>query len=250
MGFPAAPSRQTCSALMRWAPSSSGGTTRPGRLELSPEAYRPVPHGQRGPGAARDPLGERLGRERRGGQHERPGRATRRRTPRRGGRRAPRATSVRRRRRPGASASSELTPTSGSPRACASARAVAIPIRRPGEAARPDADRDPVDLLPAQPGAARAPPRPRPAAGSRARAARPGAGSSRTSTTVPAASSTPATVAVVAVSRPRTITSPPASAGRRRRARARRGARSAAAEQRLGPPRSGHSTNVTRSGPK
>ncbi len=49
---------------------------------------------------------------------------------------------------PRASASSELTPTVGNPRACASARAVAIPIRSPVKLPGPSADREPLDVAP------------------------------------------------------------------------------------------------------
>ena len=203
-----------------------GRDERPGRLQRSPEAYRPVPHCKRGPRAARRPAPRAPPARAPRRAARAPRRATRRRTPRRAARRGRRARAPASF-TPSASASSELTPTSGSPLPCASARAVEIPIRSPVKlpGPTPTAIRSTCSQpSPACSSAASAAPRSRFACPGRT----PGSGSSRTSKTVPDASRTPATVAVVAVSRPRTITSPPASGGRRPRGRARRGARSAA----------------------
>ena len=203
-----------------------GRDERPGRLQRSPEAYRPVPHCKRGPRQRADPLRERLRRERaRAGSTSAPPRhAAANASPRRASRTASTSSaSV----APSASASSELTPTSGSPRACASARAVEIPIRSPVKLPGPTPTA--IRSTSSQPSPACSERR---LGGAQEPVRVPGA-DPRLRVVAhledrPDASRTPATVAVVAVSRPRTITSPPASGGRRPRGRARHGARSAA----------------------
>ena len=111
-----------------------GRDERSGGLEGVPEAYRPIPHGKRRDGHCTNPFSERLRRER--GRDPRAPTGPARRAPGGGERLAAAGVDGRQHDRarlpaPRASASSVLTPTIGSPRACASARAVAIPIRRP-----------------------------------------------------------------------------------------------------------------------
>ena len=123
----------------------------PGRSQVRPESYRPVPDRQRGPGGrarATRPASasgrERGGREQLaalaaqpgGGEHLAAARVEHGERPAAG----LAAPAVLRRRPPAASAASVETPTSGRSRACASARAVAMPIRRPVKLPGPDAD--------------------------------------------------------------------------------------------------------------
>ena len=139
-----------------------GRDVRSGRLERAPEAYRPVAHGQRRAGSARDPLSERLGRERGGGAAPARRRARRRRTPRRAARRAPRGRRARRRASGARARSAASEARHADERQVArlrKPRAVAMPMRRPGEAARPDADRQPRRRRPSPRPPPPAPPR-------------------------------------------------------------------------------------------
>ena len=209
-----------------------GRDERSGGLEGVPEAYRPIPHGKRRDGHCTNPFSERLRRERgrREALNRQRGLTPRLRVCQAAANASPRrasmaASTIGASPAPRASASSVLTPTIGSPRACASARAVAIPIRRPVKlpGPTPTASRSSASQpTPAASSASSAAASSRPACAGRT----PGAGSSRTSKTA-SSTRTPATVEGVAVSSPSTITTT-APAGRRPRARAPRAAPPAA----------------------
>ena len=138
-----------------------------------------------------------------------------------------------------ASASSVETAATSAPLPWASARAVATPIRRPGERARADPDADAAEVAAAQPGAASSALGERRAAARRGPAARPARGVAEL-VGLPAVVASATTVSGVAVSKPSSglIARRPPAAGRRRGARAararRRGARAGAAGD-LGP---------------
>ena len=110
-------------------PRRAGRAPRPPRAEPL-KRTAPSPTASGAPGSARPVQRAPPGESAAAGSTERPAAP-------RGGERlaAPRVEHGEHERRvrsaPGASASSELTPTSGSPRPCASARAVAMPIRSP-----------------------------------------------------------------------------------------------------------------------
>ena len=189
-GRPARPSRgqpaESPARSTRWSAEPSAGTATPGRLELLPEAYRPVPDRQRRPGHRADERSASAsGAQRRPGASEPPLAVARpRRTPRRGGRRARRARG-RRRPRPAPAAPARAASrraTSSAPRAVRQRARRGDPDPQPGERPGPDADRDAVDVGPA-PGR----PRPAPARASGSSSAAcagraPGAGSWRAST--------------------------------------------------------------------
>ena len=155
-GRPARPPRRAGRAARRRSGGRrdpSDGTATPAPSSSCRKRTAPSPTACTGTCQREQPRGERRGRER-GGREQRAARPPRRRrTPRRGGRRA-----RRRRRRspapaPAASAGERARPgTSGSPRPCASARAVAIADPQAGEAARADADGDPLDVVPGDAG--------------------------------------------------------------------------------------------------
>ena len=151
-GRPAPPPHRAGRAArraIRWTAEPSAGTRDPGRFELLPEAYRPVPHGlhgrvQRARAARRAP---RARARRARAAPRRPSQTPAKTSPRRASSTA--ATGAASAPAPAASAASERRPARAAARApCASARAVAMPIRRPVKPPGPDADGDPLDARP------------------------------------------------------------------------------------------------------
>ena len=217
----------------------SAGTTAPARSSSSRKRTAPSPTASE-PGSIR--AGQRLGRERDRLEHAAAAAANT--SPRRASITATHAAPSLR--APAASAARLETPTSGRSRAWASARAVAMPSRRPVKPPGPTPTA--IRSTASQPRPRQRPPRPARAGGSRGAGRSPGGGSSRPRQ--PAAG------------RPQTRRRWPAwrcrSRGsrdldpalrRRRRARAGRGAATRSGGHAPGPC-SGHSTNAIASGAK
>ena len=147
-GSPTAPSRQSGAAR---DPVDGGAVRRdrdPGSFELRPEAYRPVAHGLHGPVQRAQPLGQRRrARARPGASSSRPAAQTaREHLAAAGVEHGGDGARARRRRRPAPPASRPAT--SGSPRALRERAGGGDADPQPGEAARPDADGDPLDVVP------------------------------------------------------------------------------------------------------
>ena len=217
---PAAPSRQTCSALTRWTGERSAGTRAPARSSCSLKRTAPSPAAS---GAASAPAASRAARSAGAiatGSSSRssPRHAAAKTSPRRASITASTGPSPACGSAPRASASRLDTPASGSPRAWASARAVAIPWRRPVKPPGPTPTA--IRSTSSQPAPARSSTSSTSASRRVAWPGRaPGSGSSRASTAGPSGAQTAAAVAAVAVSRPRITprssrASPPACSSR------------------------------------
>ena len=149
---PTAPSRQSGAAAIRWTADPSTGTATPAPSSSCLKRTAPSPTACTGAVQREQPLGERLGRQRGGreqlalarpdaGEHLAAARVEHRGRPRR-----PPA------RRPRPARASEETGTSGSAAALRERAGGRDADPQAGEAARADADGDPLDVVPADAG--------------------------------------------------------------------------------------------------